>query len=63
MIGKGGNEEIISRLDTRIRSGVLFSNINNAVFLRRDVKFRLNCVGVLFSILNAALVSRLDANF
>ena len=63
MVGKGGNEEIISRLDTRVRSGILFSNINAAVFLKRDVRFRLDCVGVLFSILNAALVSRLDANF
>ena len=61
VVGKGSNDERVSRLDTNIRSGALFSRINAKLVSRQDAIFKLDCLGAWFSRINTALVSRLDA--
>ena len=61
MIRKGGNDEIVSILDTSVKSSALLSSINAVFMSRQDTRFKSGYSGALFSKINTALVSKLDA--
>ena len=61
VIGKGSNDEIVSILDTSVKSSALLSRINTVFISRQDTRFKSGYSGALFSKTNSALVSKLDA--
>ena len=61
VIGKGSNDEIVSILDTSVKSSALLSRINTIFVSRQDTRFKSGYVGAFLSKISNALVSRLDA--